>query len=378
MLLRMGTTTTRDAQGRLVLVKRAEPGPAAERLRREARALELAPRGACVALLEVGDEPDGGARLVTAWAGGGSLATVLPPGPDRVARIAARLAGGLAQLHAAGVVHGRVTADHVVLDEADHPRLCGLGSARLPGDEDGPEAGGDVAGLLALVTDLLEGTDGPVAGRVRSAVAAGGAGGAAAVARRLAAAEEPPSLPRRELRPRRPAPRTRPPVRRLVATSAAALVLLALALVVARDTGGGTAAPRPTTTSTTARPGPRCDPGSGPDVDGDGCPDDVAVRGGVVTADGARWRVGEPADLAAVADWDCDGQATAAVVRPSTGEVWVYDDWAPAGATATARPVAAVPGLAGAASTRPVTDDEGCGRLEVATADGDRRLLELA
>jgi hypothetical protein len=103
----------------------------------------------------------------------------------------------------------------------------------------------------------------------------------------------------------------------------------------------------------------------------------VAVRDGVVHADGTRWRVGEPADLAAVADWDCDGRATAAVVRPATGEVWVYDDWVPAGATATARPVPAVPGLVGAASARPVVDDEGCARLEVATAGGERRSLVL-
>jgi hypothetical protein len=167
----------------------------------------------------------------------------------------------------------------------------------------------------------------------------------------------------------------------MAATALVAVVLLALAVVVARDPGADTAAPAAprssTTTTTEARP--RCGPGpvSGTDVDGDGCPEVVAVLGGVVTADGARWRVGEPGDLAAVADWDCDGQATAAVVRPATGEVWVYDDWAPAGATATARPVPAVPDLAGAASAHAVVDDEGCARLEVSAASGARQLLEL-
>ena len=38
----------------------------------------------------------------------------------------------------------------------------------------------------------------------------------------------------------------------------------------------------------------------------------------------------------------------------------------------TARPVPAVPGLAGAASARPRVDDDGCARLEVATAGGVR------
>jgi hypothetical protein len=381
MLVSMRTSATRDAEGRLVLVKRAEPGPPADRLRREARALAHAPRGVCVALLEVGDEPDGGARLVTAWAGGGSLATALPPGPQRAARIAARLAAGLAELHAAGVVHGRVAPEHVVLDEGDRPLLCGLGSARLPGEEGGPEPDADVAGLLAVVSGLVEGTGGPVAERVRAAVAVGSAGGAAAAARRLAEVDAARPPPRRELRPRRPAPPTRASARPLVVASLAAGLLLALAVAVAREPGG-TAARRAepaTTTTTTTVAAPSCGggPASGPDVDGDRCPDDVAVQAGVVTADGARWRVGEPADLAAVADWDCDGRATAAVVRPATGEVWVYDGWAPAGATATARPVPAVPDLAGAATARAVVDDEGCARLEVATGSGVRQLLEL-
>jgi hypothetical protein len=153
-----------------------------------------------------------------------------------------------------------------------------------------------------------------------------------------------------------------------VAAGGAAVVLLALAVAVGRDAGRSAPAPPPATT------GPAC-PTTGPDLDGDGCVEPVQVRGVVVATDGRRWRVGEGGDLAAVADWDCDGRATAAVVRPATGEVWVYDGWAGAGRTVTARRPG--PTAPGATEVRAVPGPSGCVRLEVTTAGGDRRLLDL-
>jgi hypothetical protein len=99
----------------------------------------------------------------------------------------------------------------------------------------------------------------------------------------------------------------------------------------------------------------------------------ATVADGVVTIGDERWRVGEAGDLVAVGDWDCDARATAAVVRPATGEVWVYDSWASAGRPLTARPGPAVPG---ATAARAVAGS-GCARLEVTTAAGDRRLVDL-
>src|SRR5829696_8885000 len=127
----------RDEDGRLVVTKQAGPGPGAERLRREALALELAAGAGCVELVEVADGSDGDTRLVTVWVGGGTLATALPLGPERLLAVAGALAGTLAQLHERGLVHGRVSAEHV-LHDGDRPVLCGLGDARLPGEEDGP------------------------------------------------------------------------------------------------------------------------------------------------------------------------------------------------------------------------------------------------
>ena len=39
------------------------------------------------------------------------------------------------------------------------------------------------------------------------------------------------------------------------------------------------------------------------------------------------WRVGESGDLAAVADWNCDGEATLGVYRPSSGSWFVFSSW---------------------------------------------------
>jgi hypothetical protein len=356
----------REPEGRLVAVKRADLGAGADRLRHEAAALEAAAGAGPVELVELGEETGGGVRLVTRWVGGGNLATALPLGPTRVLAVARALAASLAELHRRGLVHGAVAPEHVLLD-GDRPVLCGFGGARLPGDDDGPSADEDVTALLALLDGLVGDDRGPLPDRLRAVVVAGSGGGAAAVADRLAAVEPAP----REVRPRRPPAARTPPVRGLVVAGGAAVVLLVLAGAMWR-TGGGTDAP-PVRSTTTA---PACGPPSPPsaDLDGDGCPEPVVVTDGVVTAGDRRWRVAESEDLAAVADWDCDGRATAAVVRPGTGEVWVYDGWAAADRPVTARPGPDVPGVTRA---RAVPARGGCARLEVTTAGRGRRLLDL-
>jgi hypothetical protein len=348
-----------------------------------------------VELVAVTDEPDGGAGLATAWVGGGPLATALPLGPARVLAVVRSLAEVLAGLHAAGLVHGRVLPEHVLLDDDDRALLCGLADARLPDDDDGPAPETDVVALLGLVEGLVGDARGEVADGLRTVVAAGPAGGAAAVAARLAALAPPPvrpaprelrprppppprqrrprrTSPRREVRPQRAStPSRRPPVRGLVATGLAAVGLLGLAATMLLDGSGS--APPPGRPATTGAPCPS-PPAPAADLDGDGCAEPLSVRAGVVTAGDRRWRVGDAADLAAVADWDCDGRATAAVVRPVTGEVWVYDAWASDGEEVTARPGPAAPG---AVAARPVAGPGGCGRLEVTTAAGERRRLDL-
>ena len=67
------------------------------------------------------------------------------------------------------------------------------------------------------------------------------------------------------------------------------------------------------------------------DVDGDGCPEALRVGDGFVESGERRWVVGAPGDLLALGDWDCSGARSLAVLRPSTGEVFVFDGWAAEG-----------------------------------------------
>ena len=49
--------------------------------------------------------------------------------------------------------------------------------------------------------------------------------------------------------------------------------------------------------------------------------------GAVLEHGGYRYGVGAPGDFVQTGDWDCDGQATPAIVRPSTGHVVLFDAW---------------------------------------------------
>ena len=49
--------------------------------------------------------------------------------------------------------------------------------------------------------------------------------------------------------------------------------------------------------------------------------------GAVLEHGGHRYGVGAPGDFVQTGDWDCDGQATPAIVRPSTGHVVLFDAW---------------------------------------------------
>ena len=60
-----------------------------------------------------------------------------------------------------------------------------------------------------------------------------------------------------------------------------------------------------------------------------GRPEDHAGRetGAVLEHGGHRYGVGAPGDFVQTGDWDCDGQATPAIIRPSTGHVVLFDAW---------------------------------------------------
>lgn len=90
-------------------------------------------------------------------------------------------------------------------------------------------------------------------------------------------------------------------------------------------------------TTTTVRPAlanattwpERCDvpDPAGPDVDGDGCPDTIELDGRQASVGSVTVTLGDEGDLVALADWNCDAIATPALLRPSTGEVFVFPRW---------------------------------------------------
>ncbi|MCA1844947.1 MAG: hypothetical protein LC792_17490 [Actinobacteria bacterium] len=90
----------------------------------------------------------------------------------------------------------------------------------------------------------------------------------------------------------------------------------------------------------------------------------MSYRDGVLTVAGAHYEVGEPGDIVAAGDWRCDGQPTLAVLRPTTGEVFLFDDWA-GDEDVTARLVGRAPGGAALAPGR------SCAEIEVRRAGAE-------
>ena len=364
----MATTraTTRLAtgeDGRPVLVKEGDP----ERLRREAVVLTVARQPGVV---EVVAEDEG--RLVLRWVGSRTLAD-LRPTVEHGAALAAALAAVVADLHAAGVRHGRITPERVVLDGDGRPVVCGFGAAALAG-EAGPTPADDVA-CVGEVLRALVGSDTelePIPDR-RFGARRPWPGGLRRALLNLAdqaTADDPARRPTAralaasiaDLVPTpEPEDRRRLPWRPVLA--AAVVVTVAGVATAGRAPLDASGAP----TSTTAAPCPEVDAPAA-DHDGDGCPSTIDVDGAVVAVDGVRYAVGAAGDAVAVDDWDCDGVATPAVVRPSTGEVFVFDGWASPSRQLVVTPVTTVADATG-------VEGAGCGELVVVDGDGGRTVV---
>jgi hypothetical protein len=52
---------------------------------------------------------------------------------------------------------------------------------------------------------------------------------------------------------------------------------------------------------------------------------------GVLAVDGHRYALGRAGDVVVIGDWDCDGNATAALYRQASGWLYLFDRWAAAG-----------------------------------------------
>lgn len=380
----MGERIRVDTSGVVAtVVKRAVGATGRSRLEHEAAMLDAVEHPGVVRVIEYrsGDDCD---ELVTEFAGAATLADHRPRDLAAVAGIGAAIAGTLADLHASGIAHGGIQADHVVLGASRHPVLCSFASAT----HDLPAQAADVVALAALIDELARSVDvgrGSVERRRRSlltaatAEATAGELSAGALAARLAAVPgaaldigtDPGSAPepadhdlgtrtwRHRLVPdEQPDDADRRWTKLLLIAGVVVAVAALVAVSAGRQQSGGdqrllgivpptaTAAPiAPTPTAPPVAaprgPAPGCD--SGADIDGDGCGDDIEVVGRLIRHDETWYAVGEPGDLVVVGHWDCAPFATPAVLRPATGELFVFDAWPSADVVLTVTPSGSVP-----------------------------------
>ena len=352
-----------DTSGEVSTVtKRAEGTGPRSRLAHEAAVLETIAHPGVVRLVEYrsGDEWD---ELITEFSGAVTLADHRPSDLAAVAGLGAAIADTVADLHEMGLAHGCLQPDHVVLGARRRPVLCSFSQASY----DQEALLGDVVALGQLVSELLDCVPqarGGAERRVRNAIAeaasdaAEGRGTARTLARSLAgvpgahiAADGPAeAIEGGEDAPELDGTRTwrhrvvsageaaAPPSRRnLVAVGLVVLAVVVVLVAAWTQRRNGdleerllglatpTAAPTPTPEPALTPPPAGCP--AGPDVDGDGCGDDTEVIGRLIRH-GDRWyEVGEPGDVVVLGHWSCAPVATPAVLRPATGELFVFDRW---------------------------------------------------
>jgi hypothetical protein len=347
-----------------------------------------------------------------------------------VAGLGAAVAATLADLHDIGVVHGRLDATHILVGDDGRPRLCGLSHPGVSAPHDDVAALGRVLGEVleratpgprsrprrmrsaahrrALEQALARARD-PVPSRRPNARLLAGSILSAVPGAELPATgplrpgpepayvppdEEPLDLVfTHELTdaerwaqafgddPPEPAGATSPEpppahdgggsrARIVAGSGAVAVAAIAAGAVMVGGWGSrGSAAPPDAVRAASPAGRAGCPAVAAPaaDVDGDGCPEALAVDDGGVSAGSARWTLGEPGDVVAVGDWDCDGLAAPALLRPATGDVFVFPGWAAEGEPVT---VEARDRLAGAVAIRGERAEDGCDDLMVDLGSG--------
>ncbi|MCO8127677.1 hypothetical protein NHL50_10710 [Acidimicrobiia bacterium EGI L10123] len=370
-----------DRLGAAPLARRTVPvpaGPRRHRLRDVAESLARLGHPCIASVVDVVDVDDQHVHVLTTFGDGGTLAD--RPGPlpaDEVRALVRELAHALDAAHRVGVAHGHVVDTNVVRAEG---RLLltdfGISEARTGRPRAHPFRD-DVRDLATLGLGLLDPADGTTAAASLRALLGWAADDPDADLAALRAGVEPASEP--DGPPPPPPPPAEPatdlpselPSRRHATHAVAGASTLVLGLVAGAAVALGPAVGR----SAPVEAAPlACAPVAADlaaDVDGDGCEDPLDWRSDAAEVaysaeDGSRlrFRIGRPGDELVVGDWDCDGIATAAVVRSSTGETFLFDAWAGEGETLIAEAGPSLP----VGSSAAVAQDGGCDRIRPAAS----------
>ncbi|MDP7550533.1 MAG: hypothetical protein QF896_05000 [Acidimicrobiales bacterium] len=309
-------------------VQSADDRTSADRMEHEARILADVQLPGVVVLLGFQRRGDR-AELRLGDADHPDMAT--QPLVDAVAlcRLGSALARTIAEVHRAGVAHGNLRSDVVLVDERGLPVLSGFTSARVVAP--GEMADDDIGALGSLLIDAhgrLRPSDSstelrrrkrlnkacrPVRHETAGDMAARLADLSVAFQQEAGGDEVPPDLDE-SIRAR--VTRTSSSAGRLRKVAAVAAGVAAIAVGIVAIRGGERATIAPVVVPTVSPDGP------------------------VVEHDGQRFQLGSIGDVVVIGDWadpegrGCDGLQTPALLRPSTGAVYVFDAWADSGVLA--------------------------------------------
>ncbi len=373
------------------LVAKSVRGRARSHLRREAEVLghlEGVPVVELVALRDNDDRTD----LVTLDAGAHDLSNPVGLRPALLLTSIAEAADALDQLHRAGWVHGAFCGEHIVVDHGGRATLCSLGSA-VPHAAGEHGVADDLEQLRRLIDRLASRRD-PTwtsaelrwwrrrSRRLVRVLARSGSwtADAAQIAAITRSFDPPTSGSGSQDHPGagNPALRLgRAPTGLLlgiITIAATALLWTGRSPTVAGSSSTDDSTPTTTTittTTTTTTPGGATgctdDPGTDEavDLDGDGCVEPVTVEGNEVRSRTSVVRAGTAGDEVAIASPGCTGPPRVVLLRPSTGEVFVFED-----PPTTDRPAAATLLVTTGPGALDVDDRAGCRDVTVRHPDG--------
>jgi len=341
------------------LVAKSATGRRRSELRREAELLDHLQHRHVIDLTVL-RESDDRTDMITDDAGDHTLSDTAALCPEFFFAALTATAEAVAELHEAGWSHGALCAEHVVVDDVGGVTLCSLGTASMHGADD-TAATDDLLQLRAVIDAGLRHHDDDwshaergrwrrLSRRARRRIdeRRSCSNGETLTARALteslrtvgAPSSPPTPAPRRV---RSPVRLTRTPA--TLVTAAAAVGVAALLWATTSSPAGVASAqpsPEPSGISQPPEPSEPTDPPQPTEPTQPGEPpqpgvEEVSVTGNDVRTGSVTFRAGTDGDRLAVVDPDCTGTARVMLLRPSTGEVFEFSEWATTGRPARAR-----------------------------------------